>query len=338
MLRSNFASLIVPTLLLALPLAWAGHALAAAADTPAPIRYPDTHDPPPGALLAEIPFEEDAGITRVAINLAPEANRPFVMFLDTGASGSMMTAEMAKEMGINIRAHKSSPYRRRTLLGRDLQFWIDAGSSDRASISGWSVGLLGATFLEHYLVEIDYPGRVVRFYDKKKYQLPKTVTAPNERIVKLRRGGTRLGVEVEIDGNSVLTLLDTGANTVLLSGKAAKKVAIDIDSLEEIGKVGTLYGTTEALLYETEDFSMGGFEFPLTPVVVAPAGLFNAGGNTDSLLGYDILRHFVIRLDYKKSRMWLRRAPETPMTLYGRDYAEARRGIMPLTKAEKKVL
>ena len=334
MFPSRRASRLVPLLVLAQLLAWAGHANDDA--TPAPIRYPDTHDPPPGALIAEIPFEEDSQVTRIAINLAPEGNRPFVMELDTGASDSMMTAEMAKKMGINIRALKSTPYRRRTRLGRDLLFRIDSGSSDRASKSGWSVGLLGARFLAHYLVELDYPGRMVRFYNPKKYKLPKKVTAPNERIVKLKRGGTRLGVEVEVDGKSILTLLDTGApSPLLLSGKAARKVGIEIDSLEAIGDIGTLYGTTEARLYETEDFELAGFEFPLTPIVVAPKGLFNAGGSTDSVLGYDILRHFVIRLDYKKARMWLRRAPETPMTFLGRDYAVARTGIMPLTESEK---
>jgi predicted aspartyl protease len=306
----------------------------------APIRYADSHDPPADALIAAIPFEEDSEPTRIMINLAPEGNAPFVMLLDTGASGSVMTPEMAREMGISIRRSKTSAYRRKTRLGRDLLFWIDTSSSDTASSSGWSVGLLGANFLKNYVLELDYPGRVVRFYDPKKYKFPKTVTAPNERIVKLRRGGTRFGVEVEIDGKSVFTLLDTGAPMgLLLSGSAAKKVGIDVDSLEEFGGVQLMAGGTETRIYETEDLRFAGFDFPLMPIVVAPRGLYNQGGNTDSAIGYDILRHFVIRLDYKKSRMWLRQAPATPVTLLGEDYAKSRVEIgMGLTEEERREL
>lgn len=331
--------------LLALALSWAGHVNtsdAAASDSnTVPIRYPDTHDPPADALVAAIPFEEDSPPTRIMINLAPEGNKPFVMLLDTGASDSYMTPEMAQEMGISIRKLKRNEYRRGTRLGRDLLFWIDTSSSDTASYTGWSVGLLGATFLAHYVVELDYPARVVRFYDPKKYRVPKKVTAPNERVMKLRRGGTRLGVEVEIDGKSILTLLDTGSpGTVLLSGAAAKKVGIDVDSLPDFGEVHSLYGATEARIYETEEFRLADYEFPLTPMRVAPRGLHNAGGSTDSLLGYDILRHFVIRLDYKSARMWLRRAPAMAMTFFGEDYANSRRQIggLDLTEAEKREL
>jgi hypothetical protein len=308
--------------------------------TAAPIRYPDSHDPPADALIAEIPFEEDSEPTRIMVNLAPEGNKPFVMLLDTGASGSLMTPEMAREMGITIRRTKSSHYRRKTRLGRDLLFWIDTSLSDTGSSSGWSVGLLGANFLEKYVLELDYPGRMVRFYDPKKYKFPKKVTAPNERIMKLKRGGTRLGVEVEIDGKSVVTLLDTGAPMgLLLSGSAAKKVGIDVDSLPEFGGIELLAGSTETLIYETEGVRLADFDFPLTPIVVAPRGLFNQAGNTDSAIGYDILRHFVIRLDYKKSRMWLRQAPATPVTLLGEDYAKSRVEIgMGLTEEERREL
>ncbi|MGH0036467.1 MAG: retropepsin-like aspartic protease [Myxococcota bacterium] len=301
---------------------------AAAEPRPQPVRHPEAHDPPAEALLAEIPFQPGSPTTRVMIDLAPEGSRPFVMLLDTGASYSYMTPEMAREIGVSVRRLKRDPYRRKTLLGRDLLFYIDTMSSDTGSRIGASLGLLGANFLSHYVVEIDYPGRVVRFYDPRKYEVPKQVEAPNESVVRLQRTGKRLGVEIEVEGRKVSSLIDTGApGPVELSGATARELGIDVDSLPHVGRVQLVMGSTELRLYETEGFRMAGFEFPRTPVLVAPHGFFNTGGSTDSALGYDILRHFVLRLDYDESRMWLRRAPPSPMTLYGEDYAAVRESL-----------
>ncbi len=278
-------------------------------------------DPPAEAVVGAIPFQRLDDVTRIMLDLAPEGHRPFVLMLDTGASHSVLTPLMARALSVTVRRNKSSPYRRSTRLGRDLQFWIDTRSSDTGSKTGWEYGLLGGNFLIGYVLEIDYPGRVVRFLDPKKYEVPERVDAPAERVVPIRASGTRIGVSVEIDGQEVKVLLDTGGtSTVVLSGRTAEEIGIDVKSLPELGEMGTALGPMEVRIYETDRFRFAGFDFDPTPILVSPRGSYNLGGPTDSVIGYDVLRQFVIRIDYERQRMWLRHSGETNTTLFGTAY------------------
>ena len=275
--------------------------------------------PPANALLGEIPFE-DREANRIYLDLAPEGQRPFVMLLDTGASGSVLTPGAARDLGVTIRRRKSSPYRRKTRLGRDLQFWIDDSSSDTSSRTGWEYGLLGGTFLREYVVELDFANRMVRFYDPKKFKLPKKVSAPNEALVPISIQGNRPFVKVEINGKKVPVLMDTGAPTALtISGKAARKFGIDVKALPPFGSAYGVVGKTDQSFYQADSLRLGPFDFAPTPVDVLPQGFYNQGGNTDSLLGYDLLQQFTVRIDYKRSRMWLRRE-NTKITYLSSDY------------------
>ena len=88
-------------------------------------------EPPPGSVLAELPFERPEEPSRIYVDLAPEgSDRPFVWLLDTGASFSVLTPLAARAMGVSVRRDKSDAYRRGTRLGRDIQFVIDTQSSD----------------------------------------------------------------------------------------------------------------------------------------------------------------------------------------------------------------
>jgi predicted aspartyl protease len=248
------------------------------------------------------------------------------MFLDTGAGKSVVTARLARKMGVSVRRTKNTPYRRPTRLGRDLAFYVDTRLSDTSSRTGWEYGLLGGEFLDDYVIELDFPGRRVRFFDPKRYQVPESTASPDERVLPIRLRGTRIAVEVELRGKRLYVMLDTGAPwTVVLSGKAARKLGIDVDSLPDFGTMGTTVGPMEVLLHETDAFHWGGFEFDTMPVLVAPRGWYNFAGPTDSVLGYDVLSQFVVRIDYKRRRLWLKRSAEAGVTFYGADYRIAKR-------------
>jgi hypothetical protein len=277
-------------------------------------------DVPPGAVLGVLPFATDVPY-RVHVDLAPEGNRPFVWILDTGAEPNVMTPLAAREQSVSVRATKSSPYRRKTRLGRDVHFWVDTSSSDTRSRTGWEYSLLGGEFLEEFVVEIDFPARVVRFLDPKKYEVPKQVSAPDERVVRMRVAGKRPFVEIALGGKKTWVLFDTGApDMAILSGPTANKLGIDWKALPAFGSYGTTLGPMDVRLHETESFELAGFTFPRVPVAVAPRGAYNMGGNTDSVIGYDVMRPFVVRLDYRRERMWLRRAREIEATYLGVPY------------------
>lgn len=289
-----------------------------AAGAPAP-------EPPPEAVLAELPFVHAEEPNRVYVDLAEEGARPFVMMLDTGAAESVVTPLMARELGVSVRRNKTTPYRRGTRLGRDVAFWVDARTSDTGSKTGWEYGLLGGTFLAEYVVEIDFPKRAVRFLDRRRYEVPAEVRAEGERVIAFQLVGNRISVPIAVGGKETAVLLDTGAPpAAILSGKAAAKLGVDVDALPAFGRGGSVLGPMELRLLEAPAFAFAGFELPGQPVLVAPRGWYNVAGSTDSVLGVDVLRHFTVRIDYPRRRLWLRRSGEGRVTLYGADYAAAK--------------
>jgi hypothetical protein len=282
-------------------------------------------EPAPEAVLAELPFLHPEEPNRVYVDLADEGGKPFVMMLDTGASESVVTPLQARKLGITVRRNKQTPYRRGTRLGRDLEVWVDTRSSDTGSKTGWEYGFLGGSFLSAYVVELDFPARRVRFLDREKYEVPEAVDAEGEGVLSFQLVGNRISVPIEVGGKGTMVMLDTGAPpSAILSGKTAAKLGVDVDALPDFGRGGTVLGPMELRLYEPPALAFAGFAFPGQPVLVAPRGWYNIAGNTDSVLGVDVLRQFVLRIDYPRRRLWLKRAGDQRVTLYGADYAAAR--------------
>lgn len=288
----------------------------------APGRAAPAPEPAPEAVLAEMPFLHPAELNRVYVDLAEPGGKPIVMMLDTGASDSVVTPLMARKLGITVRRNKQTPYRRGTRLGRDIELWVDTRSSDTGSKTGWEYGLLGGRFLAEYVVEIDFPGRRVRFLDRRKYEAPEAVDAADERVIPFSLVSNRISVPIQLGGRETAVMLDTGAPpTAILSGKAAKSLGVDVAKLPYFGRGGTALGPMELSLYEAPSFDFAGFSFAEQPVLVAPRGWYNIAGNTDSVLGVDVLRQFVLRIDYPRRRLWLKRAGDGRVTLFGVDYA-----------------
>lgn len=273
-------------------------------------------DPPPEALLAELPFHPDAPPGLVVIDLAPPGSRPFVLELDTGAAASVLSPRVARALGVSIRPHKSTPYRRKTVLGRDLQFWVDTRRSDTGSAT-FEYGLLGGDFLDDYVVELDYPGRHVRFYDRKKFEVPEQASRPGEAIVAFRKRGTRLVVPIEIDGRRVEALLDTGSGATIIAGSTVREAGIQPRGALGSVTLLSVVGPTHAKVYRAESFELAGIDFPGQPIVIAPRGVYNLAGPSGCLLGTDTLGHFVVRIDYPRKRIWLRRIEGLPLVLFG---------------------
>ena len=79
--------------------------LAAFLILPAATLWADGPDePPPGAVLAELPFLDHPEKNRIVVDLAPEGHRPFPLMLDTGATHSVITPVMARSLGVSVRA------------------------------------------------------------------------------------------------------------------------------------------------------------------------------------------------------------------------------------------
>jgi len=279
-------------------------------------------EPPAEAVLADLPFLASEEPNRVYIDLAPEGSaRGLRVMLDTGAAESVFSPRAAREMGVHVKKTKSSLYRRKTRLGPDLLFWVDTSSSDQGTLTGWEYGLLGGGFLEQYVVEIDFPARRVRFLDPKRYAVPETVDAPGEAVIPMKNIGKRPAVELELNGVRVLMLLDTGAPfPLILSGPVAEGAGVESREEPGIG-TGTVLGPVSVRLGKADRLAVGPLVLEGVPLLVAPRGVYNLGVPGDSLVGYDVLAEFTVRLDYARERMWLRHAPDARRTFLGADWA-----------------
>jgi hypothetical protein len=283
-------------------------------------------EPAPDAVLATLPFRPANEPNRVIVDLSPSEGRRLEMMLDTGASDSVVTPRMARELGVSVRRTKSTKYRKNTVLGRDIQFWVDTETSDTGSRTGWEYGLIGGEFLDDYVVEIDFPNRKVRFLDPKKYTTPESADAPDEAVIPVKIVANRILIPVELDGKKVELLFDTGApDTMVLSGDAATKLGVDVATLPSFGTGGTVLGPMEQRFHEAKEFRIGGFASGPFPVVVAPKGWYNIGAGNDSVIGVDAVRPFVVRIDYARKRLWLKRTGDPAVTFFGADYAAAKK-------------
>jgi hypothetical protein len=300
---------------------------------PTPARCEDSASPTsavPGeptaeAVIAELPFLPSDEPNRIVVNLAPDGHDPFRIIIDTGASDSVLTPRYAQKLGVIVRREQDHPYRRATRLGRDLQFWVDTQSSDTASKTGWEYGLLGGTFLRDYVVEFDFAAGRVRFLNPGHYRVPETATADNEGVVPIKVIGNRAIVQISIGGKPIQLLIDTGDwNTAVLSGPAANTVGISSTPLPGMGG-GSVWGPMEVEFAEAESVRFGPFELTHVPLIVAPKGWYNMASSTDSVIGYDILSQFTVRIDYPRQRLWLRRRPDVELTYGGESYALQRR-------------
>lgn len=299
-----------------------GVALVALIATPTPLRAAPS-DPPEEAVLADLPFADDNPY-RIHVDLAPKGQSPFVLLLDTGASGSWMSPVAAKERGVNIRRGKSSSYRKKTILDRDLQFWVDTSWSDTGTTSSFEYALLGQDFLRDYVLELDFRERRIRFLDPDRYEVPETTDEPDTDVVPLEFQDTRPKIEVSLDGHTFDVLVDTGApSTLLLGGRIARKAGIDTDGLLRMGDVSMIAGKTKSYFYEAADFRIGRFQLSPMPTRIAPRGIYNQATPSEAVLGLEILKQFRVRFDFPRRRLWLRRE-RSEVTYYDLPYARMR--------------
>lgn len=279
---------------------------------------------PPDAAVATLEFGQAPEPNRIPLDLAPEGAGPLPVWLSTGASFSVFTPLAARAIGVSVRRAKHDPYRRATRLGRDLQFFVDTRSSDTGTRMGWEYGMLGGNFLQDYVVEIDFAMRTVRFIDPGRYEVPEAAKESGEAVVPIALPMNRPVVEIELDGRPLRVLIDTAAPVgLVLSGAAARAIGIDDRALPDAGTFIATPGPMQVRFTEIGSLSLGGLAVGPVPTFVSPHGWYNIAGETDSVVGYDVLSRFLIRIDYPRKRMWLRReSREVPFL--GADYASMR--------------
>ncbi|MDD8059056.1 MULTISPECIES: aspartyl protease family protein [Shewanella] len=174
--------------------------------------------------------------------------------------------------------------------------------------------LLGAGLLEKFIFQIDYPNNRLRLFERDSIDLAKLKNID----MQIDRGTGQPIVKVELNGEkNAWLILDTGNNSGLF---LKRTLATDSNWLSLYGaQSGTGYGVNN--IASIDNFRLPEVKFgPFTIENVqssVPAdgqsefisgqdrsGLSRIKGkNIKGLVGYDILKHFVLTIDYKSGHM-----------------------------------
>ena len=134
---------------------------------------------------------------------------------------------------------------------------------------------------------------------------------------------SRIFVPIEVNGHELEVLLDTGRlrAPAVLSGQAARERRHRRCGATRVrSRAAPCSARCETSLYEEPAFGLRGLRARPRAAAGGAEGLVQPGAGNDSVIGYDVLAPFVIRIDYPHKRLWLRRVHSDPIRFYGADY------------------
>jgi hypothetical protein len=276
-------------------------------------RGPDDAVPVPAAgagVLADVAMINSGDGADLLIDIAPPGGRPFPVQLDTGASDTVLSTDSARALGITVRKIKSDAYRRDTVTGDPLRFWITAQGGGTES-RHFDYALLGGEFLRAYVVDLDFARRRVRFLDPEVHDVrDRGARLRGERLVPIEIRRTWPFAPLELGNGRVWALVDTGSQgTITITEEKARELGIEIDPDAERVHFQNVLGTSVKHVQTVPEARLG-------DVVLREPGLL-IGSRAESsvritrwlqdetIVGLPILQNFRVRIDYPHGVMGL---------------------------------
>lgn len=280
----------------------------------------------PSALAAAtdwFPVEIDNGHIIIPVTLN---GKPAKALLDSGAMGNgisevfLASSEEKYSRGKSITVRGIAGDRDTTMInGLDLGiFGIEFPVNGLVPLQTYSIDfVIGLPFFDLFIVQIDYPNRRMRIIDRESLDLRKYSN------VKMRRAGGvgHAQVRVELNGSHTAWLMfDTGNSGPIL---LRRSVADRRGWLEQYQLAGDTVIGANGTAVPIETFSLpsmtiGSIELENVQVSVPANGddiqvsefdpiewstgtHIKKGRKTDGVLGFDVLQHFVVTIDFKRS-------------------------------------
>ena len=131
-------------------------------------------------------------------------------------------------------------------------------------------------------------------------QLLPVQTASGSQIEVTRSSDGHFYLTLDVSGQPIRFLVDTGASNVVLSQADADRLGISTENLVYMGEASTANGTVRIARVTLRDVSLGEVEEPRLPVYVTD------GAMEVSLLGMDFLRHWRLEIDGDRLILTLR--------------------------------
>lgn len=271
-----------------------------------------------------IPFKQVRGHITIPVTLN---GKQTTAILDSGASGNgiaksfLIQNEGAYGFGRTI-IMRGVYGKQKTRLIEDIDVGIFGAQMTMGELMPMSLGqhgfLVGLPFFENYIVQIDYPNDRLRIASRDSMNLKKVANVK----MRLSKSSAHPLVRVNLnDEYKTWLTLDTGnSGGILLKRLDAER----FDWLQRFGSVDTygkgVTGSVRGMdTFNLPRLSLGPFEIENVIVSVPDEGVeSNIGGGRDKawvrelsnasssgLIGYDVLRHFVVTMDFKRRLLHL---------------------------------
>ncbi|RUO62074.1 hypothetical protein [Pseudidiomarina insulisalsae] len=264
-----------------------------------------------------IPFENANGHVMIKVNVAGVDSYAII---DSGSQINALNLAFAEHHGMEFSSNKRikikgahSVEERRVyrevptkLLGLDLQMelvGLDLGASEVSM-------LLGAPLLNQFILQFDYPNSRLRFANPGTFNLKETANLE----MRAQEGSGRPLVRVNLNDEAERwLLLDTGNSGGIYMDRM---VAISQDWVERFplaeGVSRGVNASKNVQFFQLPLFGFGPYKLENVQVVVpaegSPADFGRRYQNVSSrmrgveisgVLGYDILKHFILTIDYR---------------------------------------
>ena len=172
--------------------------------------------------------------------------------------------------------------------------------------------LLGAPFFNSVVVQIDYPHKKLQLIPRRAVNMRKAANVP----CKKQRASHLPAVKVKINNKSFWVTLDTGNNSSLFLKRsfALENKLVKQENRRKNGLASGLFDSIETENYITNNFKIGPYELENVQVSIPISGerslvgertheveigsRMQKGIQVKGILGYDILKNFIVTIDY----------------------------------------
>jgi hypothetical protein len=297
--------------------------LIALAIAAAPSRAIQTTPKPTTRSSVVIPFEL---VTRhILVKVRINNSRPLSFVLDTGDQVGIVDTEVAKELGLKLRGQVQIGGAGGGTLPGSI---VDEATWSLPGLEGFSQpirlaiplgkmearfghdfdGIIGAEFIKQFVIEVDYPGRAIRLYDKNQF----SYSGSGESIpIQLdRQGHPIIDAEVTplagepIKGKFVLDL-GAGGALALTAPLVVEHDLLNSQSktIKAIG-LGGAGGQSSGRIGRVAELKIGKYKIasPLTIFSEDKAGAFSSSTLAGNI-GQQIASRFKVFLDYEHNRI-----------------------------------
>lgn len=177
--------------------------------------------------------------------------------------------------------------------------------------------VLGLPFFQLFIVQIDYPGKRMRIIERKSFDLKKYANVKMKRV----GGSGSPQVQVSLNGeHKAWLMLDTGNNGGILLRRSKAERLGWLDEYRVAGSTvtGVNADPTGIEAFSLPSMTIGPYELENVTISVPAQGAqtnltrietvsyvngshLKTGKKTEEILGYDVLRHFIVTIDLRRS-------------------------------------